>query len=112
VGNFSIQVTSSSINNELDLEEQWVNVDFHETNEFLCIYLGSHVGSEPLKVDVWYNSAWQNVLTDLSVGWNNVTVSSYLTASTFTIRFKGGIETADTTQDQWNIDATVLHAWS
>jgi hypothetical protein len=112
VGNFSIQVTGSPTNYELDLEEQFVNVDYHETNEYLCIYLSSHSGSESIKVDVWYNSAWNNVLTDLSVGWNNVTVSSYLTTSTLAIRFKGSIETGDTAQDTWNIDATLLHLWS
>ena len=58
-----------------------------------------------------YSSAWINLLTDLSAGWNNVTISSYLDSSTFTIRFKGGNETIDTTQDSWEIDATLLHVW-
>ena len=99
-------------NFEIDLEEQWGTVNHNGANDFLCIYLRSHVGSEPIRVDVWYNSAWQNLLTDLSVGWNNVTVSSYLAGSTFTLRFKGSIETADTTQDSWNIDASLLNGGS
>ena len=95
----------------LDLEVQWINVDFSEANEQLCIY-GGAMGSENLKVDVWTGSSWQNVFTSLNSGWNNVTVSAYLTSPTFTIRFKGSIETADATQDSWGIDATLLHLWS
>ena len=102
------EVWGTSHNYQIDLEEQWTNVDFQEANELLCIYLSSHVGSENLMVDVWNNSAWQNLLTDLSVGWNNVTVSSYLTASNFTIRLKGNIETGDTVRDEWSIDSALL----
>ncbi len=68
--------------------------------------------AENLRVDVWTGSSWQNIFTDLTNGWNNASVSSYLDSSTFTIRFKGGTETSDTTQDSWNIDATLLHVWS
>jgi len=98
-------------NCELDLEVQWTSVDFDETFEFLCIY-GGTMGAEDIRVDVWYSSAWQNVLTDLSSGWNNVSVISYLSSSTFTIRFKGGTESGDTTQNTWQIDAALLHVWS
>jgi len=68
--------------------------------------------TENIRVDVWYNSAWQNLFTDLTNGWNNVSVSSYLTSSTFTVKFRGGNESGDTTQDRWNIDVTLLHVWS
>jgi len=102
---------SGTSNYELDLEVQWTSVDFDETNEELCIY-GGIMGTENITVDVWYNSAWQNVLTDLTSGWNNVPVSSYLDSSTFTIRFKGANETGDSTEDSWNIDVTLLHVWS
>jgi hypothetical protein len=104
--------TWNNSNYEIDLEEQWSNADYQEANEFLCIYLSSHVGSEPIKVDAWYNSAWQNLLTDLSVGWNNVSVSTYLISSTLTIRFKGSIEIADATQDSWKVDAALLQVWT
>jgi len=69
------------------------------------------MGSENIRVDVWSGSAWENVFTDLSNGWNNVSVSSYLGSTTFTIRFKGSDETSDTIQDNWKIDATLLHVW-
>jgi hypothetical protein len=67
---------------------------------------------EAILVDVRNGAAWQNVFTNLAVGWNNVTVSAYLTSSTFTIRFRSGIITGDTMQDVWKIDAALLHCWS
>jgi hypothetical protein len=96
---------------ELDLEVQWTDADFDEDNEELCIY-GGTMGSENIMVDVWNGSSWINVFTDLNSGWNNVTVSEYLTSPIFTIRFKGADEIDDTTQDFWAIDATLLHIWS
>jgi hypothetical protein len=68
--------------------------------------------NETIRVDVWDGSSWQNVFADLSNGWNNVSVSSYLTSQTFTIRLKGGTETSDITQDYWEIDAALLHTWT
>jgi hypothetical protein len=94
----------------LDLEVQWTGAEFSQTNEMLCIY-GGTMGSEDVRVDAWNGSAWQNLFTDLSAGWNNVSVSSYLTSSVFTTRFNGGIETSDGTQDSWNIDVSLLHLW-
>jgi len=104
-----VNYTSSSY--ELDLEVQWTNVDFDEANEYLCIY-GGTMSSENITVEAWNGSIWKNLFTDLSIGWNNVSVSSYLTSSDFTIKFKGGNETGDVTQDSWNIDATLLHIWT
>ena len=98
-------------NYEIDLEAQWINVDYSETNEELCIY-GGIMGSESLRVDVWTGASWQNLIASLNSGWNNVSVSAYLVSSTFTIRFKGSVETADTTQDTWQIDAALLHLWT
>ena len=106
-----IGVSSSGANYEFDLEAQWTNADFDETNEELCIY-GETMGSENIRVDVWNGSAWQNLFTDLSSGWNNISISSYLDSSTFTIRFKGETETSDTTQDSWDVDAMLLHVWT
>lgn len=102
---------SAGVNCEIDLEVQWTNADYDETNEELCIYVGE-VASENLRLDVWTGSGWDNLFSSLNVGWNNATVSSYLTGSTFTIRFVGATETGDSTQDYWTIDATLLHTWS
>ena len=68
--------------------------------------------NETLRVDVWNGSTWQNVFPQLSNGWNNATITAYLTSSTLTIRFKGNSETSDSAQDTWNIDASVIHAWT
>ena len=68
--------------------------------------------TENLQVDVWTGSAWQNVFTQLANGWNNATITSYLTSSNLTIRYKGSNETNDSIQDSWNIDTAVIHAWT
>jgi hypothetical protein len=68
--------------------------------------------AESILVDVRNGAAWQNVFTNLASGWNNVTVSAYLTSSTFTIRFRSSIITGDIMQDVWKIDAALLHCWS
>ncbi|MCW3984869.1 MAG: hypothetical protein NWE91_00410 [Candidatus Bathyarchaeota archaeon] len=96
-------------NYQLNLEVQWTTAEYDEANEWLSIY-GGTMGSEDILVDVWNGTAWNNVFTDLSSGWNSVDVSSYLTSSTFTIRFRS---IGDATQaDEWEIDATFLHAWT
>ena len=96
-------------NYELDLEVQWTNVVDFLPNEELCICTGA-LGSEDLRVDYWSGSDWANLSADLSAnGWNNFTVS--LTSAAFAIRFEGGSETGDTTEDQWEIDAVLLKCW-
>jgi hypothetical protein len=113
-----VQYEAGSDNYELDLEEQWTNAHYDEANEYLCVYTGSLSPENPkenLNVDVWNGSAWTTLMTLSSADsnmWKNASVSSYLTSSTFTIRFKGGNETGDTVQHSWNIDATLLHVWS
>lgn len=99
-------------NYELDLEVQWTNVGYNKTDEYLCIYAGM-LGSENLKVDIWSGSSWITVISALQPNqWNNVSVSSYLNASTFTIRFEGSNENGDTNKDTWMIDVTLLHVWT
>ncbi|MGD8565962.1 MAG: PKD domain-containing protein, partial [Candidatus Bathyarchaeota archaeon] len=103
-------VWQPAINYKLDLEVQWTNATFTDVHEELCIY-GGTMGSENIVVDVWTGASWQNLFTDLSGGWNNISVTDYLTSSTFTIRFKGSVETDDSSQDSWSIDCTLLHTW-
>ncbi len=98
-------------NYELDLEVQWTDARYDLPYAELCIF-GGIMGSEDIRIDVWDGSAWQNLFADLTSGWNNVSVSSYLNSPIFTIRFKGGTETNDIVQDSWDIDATLLHVWS
>jgi hypothetical protein len=100
-----------TINYMLDLEAQWSNVNYNLTYEYLCIYAGN-MGSENLQVDVWHNSSWNTVFSDLFTGWNNVSVSAYLDSSVFTIRFKGSVDSYDISQDNWEIDAALLYVYN
>jgi hypothetical protein len=100
-----------SSNYELNLEVQWTSLDYDETNEELCI-CGGAMGSENIRVYIWNGDSWENLFTNLVGGRNNVTVTSYLTTSNFTIRFKGKNETDDLIQDSWEIDSTLIHVWS
>jgi hypothetical protein len=109
-----IHVWSVGVNYELDLEEQFTSADYSRTNEELCIRMGAMNG-ETLSVQ-WWNatgSSWLTIIASLTANdWNNVSVTSYLTSATFTIRYKGGTETGDTNQDSWQIDAALLHVWT
>ena len=107
--------TGGAVNYELDLEIQWTNANYTRSNEELCIKTGNgNWGAEDIEVYVWNitDSSWDLVLNDLNANsWNNVSVTSYLTSSTFTVRFLGGNESSDTSQDSWDIDVTQLHVW-
>ncbi len=94
---------------QLDIEEQWTNVNFTNPQKDLCIKAGD-LGSEPLLIDVWHSNSWVNVatLTGLINGWKNVSITPYLTSSTFTIRFRGSSEISDSIQDSWEIDSVLL----
>jgi hypothetical protein len=100
----------NSVNYEIDLEIQWTNVDYTREYEKLCIATGS-LGSETLMVYARNvsTSSWHWVMNLTASQWNNVSITSYLTSSTFTVRFLGGTETGDTSEESWNIDATLLH---
>jgi hypothetical protein len=103
----SIEVDTTSY--QLDLEEQFTNVNYTDPNQNLCIKAGPS-GSENLMVDAWNGVAWDNVasLTGLVNGWKNVSVAPYITSDTFTIRFRGSSDGLDSQQDSWDIDAVLL----
>jgi hypothetical protein len=101
--------TGTQQNCELDVEAQWTSVNYTDPNQWLCIY-GGTMASEDIRVDVRNGSTWLNLLNDLSTGWNNVSVSQYVSSSMFTIRFKGGTETTDSLQSSWQIDAALLRS--
>ena len=106
----SYAATGDPENYQLDVEAQFTVVDYDYANGDLCIY-GGAMDAENILVDVWNDTAWTNLFQDLGTGWNNVSISSYLTTSTLTIRFRGGTETSDAVQDSWNIDATFLYLY-
>lgn len=94
----------------IDLEYQWTNLEYWELNEELCIY-GGVMGEEDILVDVWYRDAWNNLFMDLSLGWNNISITSYLDSSTLTIRLRGATDLSDAIRDQWQIDVSLIHVW-
>jgi len=101
---FSPEVT----NYALDIEEQWTNVNATNPRQDLCIKTGA-LGSESLMVEVRTGSAWTAVINSLQPNtWNNVSVASYISSPTLTIRFKGSNDLSDAVQDNWNIDAVLL----
>jgi len=104
---FGVNYTTTTY--KLNLQEQWTSVDYNNTDQ-LAIYAvkGNSTGYENINVDVWNGATWNNVFTDLANGWNNVSVSSYLTSSNFTIRFTDATQTGDATQNTWQVDAALL----
>ena len=106
-----VTVVYSVPNYRLDLEAQWTNVNYTKNNEYLCIKTGT-LDAETLKVDVWDGAEWVNVISSLTANaWNNVSVSTWLTSSTFTIRFVDGTQTGDETQSSWDVDSVLLHTY-
>ena len=98
-------------NYQLDLEVQWTNAAYSVTNAELCIYAGT-LASESLQVDVRSGSNWVTLISALASGWNNASISNYLTSNTFTIRFKDTTTSGDTTQNNWQIDCSLLSTWN
>ncbi|MHA2386460.1 MAG: hypothetical protein ACXAEE_09660, partial [Candidatus Thorarchaeota archaeon] len=104
--------TDQTYNYELDLEVQWTTASFDNNNEYLCIYAGG-TDTEDIGIDAWDGIGWVSLFTDLQANsWNNISVETWLTSSTFTIRFKGGQDVGDSGLSQWSIDATLLHTWN
>ena len=92
---------------ELDLEVLWSGLPSF-ANEYLMVY-GETQGVEALQLDVWDGGQWVTVVADIQAGWNAVDVSTYLTGSSFNIRFKDTLQVGDSTQENWEIDALVLN---
>jgi hypothetical protein len=82
-------------------------VDYDETYEELCIKTGTFSGSEDIMIFAWNvsTSDW-HFLNNLTMNsWNNVSVTDWLNNGNFTVRFLGGIESSDASQNYWDIDA-------
>ena len=93
----------------LSLEEQWTNVNYTDPRQkYLCVKSGA-LDAETISIDGWNGSGWVSILSNLAANsWNNASVSSLLQSSTFTIRFRDGNVNSDSTQNSWQIDATLL----
>jgi hypothetical protein len=93
---------------ELDLEYQWTSAEYRREFEELAIFAGV-LGVEDLRVDIWDGSgSWDPLIPILAPKWNNVSITSYLTSPTLTIRFKGTEELNDLSLDTWNIDLMLI----
>jgi hypothetical protein len=91
----------------ISLEEQWTNLNMTTLlHPALCIY-GGNVGSSSLAIQAWYGNSWQPLSAGLVSGWNNMSISSYLSSSstTFTIRFS---RTGDSTQNNWQVGTALI----
>ena len=99
--------TSSAATYQLDYEVQWTNLSTIQQTNNLGIYLTGQTGSEALTVDVWTGGQWLNLFTGLSNGWNNVSISSYI-SSTLTLRFRDTVP-FDASQSTWSLDAALIH---
>jgi hypothetical protein len=95
------------VNYEVNLEVRFTSVSAAYEMTYLCIQTGS-TGAEDLGVSVWNGVGWDSLVADVNPsGWTNVSVTSYVN-DTMTFRFLGGDETADSSQDTWEIDSVLL----
>ncbi|MHA2027676.1 MAG: hypothetical protein ACW98U_17415, partial [Candidatus Thorarchaeota archaeon] len=112
IGNFTVHVTGVPPTVEkINLEYQWTTAAFDRTYEEVCIYVGSHTGSENLTVNYWDGFSWNALGAISATGWTNLTATG-LTSSTYTIQVIGTSESSDSSKDLWNIDLITLHTWS
>lgn len=101
---------SGGTNYEIDLEYQWTDANYTRDFEFVCIYVESQIGSEALNIN-YYSTGWNSLGSITSTGWTNVTATG-LDSSTYTIQLIGALESADSSQDDWNIDLITLHTYT
>jgi len=102
---------SGTPNFELDLEEQWTGiVNYSKPVENLCVYV-IDTDAEDLIVDVWNetSSSWDELVESISIGWNNVSVTNWLTSPSLTIRYKDGSNVSDSNRGSWEIDSAYLY---
>lgn len=104
-----------AINYNINLEIQWTSITSNDADiERVCIKTGSFGGSEDLDVSIrnTTSNTWQSLASDMTAStWNNYSITGWLGSSTVTItlRFLGGIETSDSTQDMWDVDGALIY---
>ena len=105
---YEVQVQSTPINYQLDLEVQFSGVTNYQSYTQLQIKTGT-LSAENIAVYYWSGGSWQlltNALTANTV--NTFTVN--LSGETFDLRFIDTTRTGDTTQNTWQIDYVRLVA--
>jgi hypothetical protein len=109
-----LSVTYNYTSYQLAIEEQWTNANYTRTNRELDIFMGASSNGETIGLQWWNttSSTWLTINSSLVANaWNNITVTSYLIAATFTIRFYDGTQTVDTVQSNWQKDCALLRTW-
>jgi hypothetical protein len=105
-----VQYSPDVSNYALNLEEQWTNVNstYLNPHPVLCINTGP---SEPagLAVDAWNGGSWKTLSNSLVDGWNNISISSYLTSPDFTIRFRAS---TGAIQNSWHLNSALIRPGS
>ena len=92
----------------LNSEEQSINLNstYLNAHPALCISTGGSL-SAGLALDVWHGGAWQTLTSSLAAGWNNISISQFLSMPNFFIRFRAD---NGNVQNNWQIDAVLLKA--
>ena len=99
-------------NYRLNLQENWTSAVYNADQAQLCIHTGP-LDTESLLVSYWTGSAWTQISSGLSANaWNNLTITSYLSSASFTIRFSDGMQTNDTSQSTWQIESMLISSWN
>ncbi|MHA2380634.1 MAG: hypothetical protein ACXADS_15265, partial [Candidatus Thorarchaeota archaeon] len=99
------------VNYDADFEYEWINADYDETYEEVCVYIGAIAGTESLNVGYWNGGAWASLGQIGTTGWTNLTAVG-LTSLSYTIRLRAADSTDDIEQGEWTIDLITLHTWS
>ncbi|MCW3995023.1 MAG: hypothetical protein NWE98_02590 [Candidatus Bathyarchaeota archaeon] len=103
-----INYSINQINYALNVEERWSNINTTNPRQVLCIKTGNTASSESLVLQILYGGFWRNLTTLVPNYFNNVSLGQYIDSSTLTIRFVGGNDAADSTQDSWRIDSVYI----
>jgi hypothetical protein len=109
-----LRVTYNYTNYQLAIEEQWTNANYTRTYRELCLFMGPYSNAETIGLQWWNttSSTWLTINSSLVTNaWNNITVTTYLTAATFTIQFIDGTQSSDAVQSTWQKDCALLHTW-
>jgi hypothetical protein len=90
----------------LNLTEQWVNLNstYLNPHPILCINTGVSIPAG-LALEAWTGSRWQTISNSMVSGWNNFSISSYLTIPDFIIRLRAE---SGIVQKSWVIDAALI----
>jgi len=97
---------------ELDFEYEWIDADYDETSEQVCIFVETATqDNEKLVAYEWNGATWQDLGPLDSNGWNNFT-SSFLNGPSYAINIRDKDKTNDPTQSSWNIDCIITECSS